>query len=534
MTAAAALTGLSGCDSFLKEYSQDLAKVNTWEDLDEVLIGSAYLHTGRYVSQNSYYSLERDKDFDILHYMSDELTMGNTSSNIRECYEAMFPFFTWQQDTGTDYQLRYSGGDAVYFDAPYARINVCNMVLAVIDDLPEPSEEDVMQKRRVKGEAFFLRALYYFTLANLYGEPYDPATSESKPGVPLKFSEVVEDVEYSRGTIKDTYMAILADLDQAEELLSHCAARKSVYRADINTVHLLQSRVALYMQNWDEAIAKAKAVIDANGQLMNLAVKTPGETCLDASCPELLFSMGDYIIAFNFRDSRYDGPGLMISDDMLALYDDNDLRKTRYIGETSRGRKNVFMKVNGQDESMGSYTQCGSVFTFRTAEAYLNIAEASAYNGDETTARTMLGKVRSSRITGDASVSATGNDLIDIIRDERAREFLLEGHRWYDLRRYTVCNKYPWSKEIVHGFIYESDFDFDHEDWYRLEKNDQAYTLPLPRDIITFQPTLGNNPRPSRMAFDVSQTWATSYGALSEEGGDDDWNDDDYPDEEDW
>lgn len=36
--------GLTSCDSFLQEYSQDLAKVNSWEDLDEVLLGAAYLH----------------------------------------------------------------------------------------------------------------------------------------------------------------------------------------------------------------------------------------------------------------------------------------------------------------------------------------------------------------------------------------------------------------------------------------------------------------------------------------------------------
>lgn len=33
---------LSSCDSFLKEYSQDLARVETIGDLDELLLGSAY------------------------------------------------------------------------------------------------------------------------------------------------------------------------------------------------------------------------------------------------------------------------------------------------------------------------------------------------------------------------------------------------------------------------------------------------------------------------------------------------------------
>ena len=34
---------LGGCSSFLEEYSQDLAKIEGVEDLDEILLGEAYL-----------------------------------------------------------------------------------------------------------------------------------------------------------------------------------------------------------------------------------------------------------------------------------------------------------------------------------------------------------------------------------------------------------------------------------------------------------------------------------------------------------
>ena len=33
-----------GCSRFLEEYSQDLAKVETFSDLDEVLLGKAICH----------------------------------------------------------------------------------------------------------------------------------------------------------------------------------------------------------------------------------------------------------------------------------------------------------------------------------------------------------------------------------------------------------------------------------------------------------------------------------------------------------
>ncbi len=522
-TAAILITGVTAtsCNDFLKEYSQDLAKVNSWEDLDEVLLGEGYLHTGRYYDTgNSYVAAERDDNFDLLHFMGDELRMGEDDYNLKEYYDGMFSFFTWQRETGLDTELRYVGGDEVYFNSPYKRINVCNMVISLIDEQPSNSETDDMNKRRVKGEAYFLRAIYYFTLANLYCEPYNPATAATAKGMPLKFTEIIEDKEFERATLAETYEKIMEDLAQAEICLEG-TTRKSIYHADINAVHLLQSRVYLYMQEWDKAIEKAQAVLDVNSKLMNVASINEGDNCLTETSPELIFSMGDYLIAYYFQDSRWYLPAIHISDDMLKLYSDDDYRKTRYIGETSYGRKDVFRKINGQREAVGSYTPVGSVFCFRTPEAYFTLAEASAYKGDETTARTLMERFRATRLSGDVTVTESGNALIDLIRDERAREFLLEGHRWFDLRRYTVCQPYPWSKEIIHGVTYQARYKYDHTDWYKLEKNDQAYTLPLPRAVKNFQVSLGSIDRPARPIFKTTNVHASSLDALEEDGEED-------------
>ena len=102
----------------------------------------------------------------------------------------MFAFYTWQQDTGMDEELNYAGGDERYWNMLYEKINTCNMVLALIDEQPEVNEDDTYGKQRVKGEAYFLRAAYYFLLANLYAEPYNPQTAASTPGVPIKLTDM--------------------------------------------------------------------------------------------------------------------------------------------------------------------------------------------------------------------------------------------------------------------------------------------------------------------------------------------------------
>ncbi|CEN46896.1 hypothetical protein CCAN2_1760002 [Capnocytophaga canimorsus] len=67
-------------------------------------------------------------------------------------------------------------------------------------------------------------------------------------------------------------------------------------------------------------------------------------------------------------------------------------------------------------------------------------------------------------------------DLIDAILEERARELIFEGHRWFDLRRAN-------QKEIVHKYK-------DKE--YTLQANDTRYTIPFPLQAIQENPLLND------------------------------------------
>lgn len=498
------LLGTASCETdFLKEASQDLAKVETWQDLDEVLLGSAYMQTDRVnPTEYSYSEIDYGDGLDILHFMTDEIKeSGDDYNDLLGYPKQMFPYYTWQQDTGMDEDFKFAGGDEKYWDMLYEKINVTNMVIALIDEQAEANQDDRDGKARVKGEAYFLRAAYYFLLVNLYGQPYTAETAATVPGVPIKLTEYVEDAIFERNSVAEVYNQINADLDVAEACLAN-KTRKSVYHANLTAAYLLHSRVHLYMQHWEKAAEYAQKVLNEQSSLLDLHIKSPGDDCLYASSPETIFSMGGYIIcaAFNSSSRRYE-PSLYISDEMVDLYANDDLRGRLYIGVTNNGYPNVFMKVNGQSDHWGRYYETSSCFLLRTPEAYLTLAEASAYAGDEATAQRTLETFLRTRMSGNTTVTQSGNELIDLIRNERAREFLLEGHRWFDLRRYTVCKPYPWSKTIEHGHIYFADYAPDHADWYRLEQNDQAYTLPIPRQIRSFQISLGNNERPARPSY---------------------------------
>lgn len=155
-------------------------------------------------------------------------------------------------------------------------------------------------------------------------------------------------------------------------------------------------------------------------------------------------------------------------------------------------------------EHYGSGCDVSDNFLFRTSEAYLNLAEAAALGGDEATARRTLGELQAKRFRTPLTITESGNALIDLIREERQRELCLEGHRWYDLRRYTVCEQYPWSKSYRHAF---TEFDMDQNPTrtrvYELEENDEAYTLALPQEVMDFQNTISSNERPERSPIQV-------------------------------
>ena len=495
---------LTSCDSFLEEYSQDLSKVESWEDLDELLLGDGYLQTSRFGGNADIHD-----NLPIIHFMSDELKQNEKDriSDLMSYHTYMFPYYTWQRELGYNDHMKWMGGDAKYWDFLYERINVVNQIISEIENQETLRDSDREGKERVKGEACFVRAAYYFLLVNLYGKPYSDANA-TQLAVPVKTTEFIEDIEYEKATVQQVYARILEDLDMAETLLQG-KTRKSVYRADYNSVLLFKARVYLYMQDWRNAADYAQKVLDRKSDLLNLNRVSEGTDCIYGTSPETIFVMGGYPIAVAFYDVRDTFWGLsrctwLISDEMMELFSRDDCRTDLFIGRTEYGNDYpAFLKVSGQRSAYTKNQTVSDCFTLRTPEAYLIKAEANAYLGNEREAQDALHTLLQYRMKKSEPVTASGNELIQLIRDENAREFLLEGHRWFDLRRYMVCKGHEYSKTIVHKHLILDGSYLDSYNVYQLEPNDNAYTLPVPREVSKFQVSLASNDRPDRKVIET-------------------------------
>ena len=160
-----------------------------------------------------------------------------------------------------------------------------------------------------------------------------------------------------------------------------------------------------------------------------------------------------------------------ISDDLIGIYDQSaDLRFNLYFrpvsGGSFRSKKNADTKYK---------------VSYRTSELYLTKAEAFARLGQTEAAKSPLLELAKNRYTAEGfaayqkSIDALNEEeLLSAILKERSREFAIEGHRWFDLRRTTQ----PEIKKTFDG------------QRYTLERNDERYSIPIPNDAIINNPDL--------------------------------------------
>ncbi len=512
----AATMMMSSCSGFLKEYSQDTDYVRSWEDLNELLIGDGYLPQ----FQSDYLSTVGDNQY-FIHFLGDELDENTTtySGDLMQYdgKERVFGYFTWQARSGQNDSYTGFNKENDNWEQIYKHINVANNIIFSAKDLSEATQSDKLGKEKVDGEARFLRAYYYFFLVNLYGKAYTPNTASTDLGVPIKTSETVEDKSFQRNTVQECYDLILSDLQTAETELTEYGSQKSIYRADSTAVNFLLSRVYLYMQNWKKASEYAQKVIDSHPDLLQLNSLQQNKGIVSTSSVENIFSMGSNALCDITLDQY---KSFTITDSIYNLYSDNDLRKTKFFWTYGKfhGYKKLDMVSTSltQTEDMPDYyfyayespwskrmSDMSDKFLFRSSEAYLTKAEAEAYMGHEEEARTLINTLRQYRYKPgtDYKVTASGEDLVKLIRDERERELCLEGQRWFDLRRYGVCEKYPESKSITHHYYYYVDRQSSVKTschTFTLEPNDWGYVLPIPHETLTTNTGMQDNVRGDR------------------------------------
>ncbi len=341
---------------------------------------------------------------------------------------AMNPYFRWNY---TADEASVQGG----WDAAYNVIQQANVTLRGIDRFRSTDPQAV---NRIEGQARAIRAYMHFELMRWWVNDYDRHSQE--PGIPYVDTFNVE-LMPGRGTVEQTYDAMEADLKQAREMLSDVdepiqsiSSASATNRAYIDSLvcNAMLARMYLYAGEADSAIKYADIVIAAR-PLAN-AAEFP-LIWQDGSTREVVWSIkfqaGDEALAREIYQPAGDQLSWRPVTALLNLYDPADVRTSAYW--LNRNGRMVLNKYFAKTTAGANPDGVADFKIFRTAEMYLIRAEARATKGLDAAALTDLNTLRTARNA--AIGTESGAALLTAIAIERRKELVVEGHRFFDLKR---------------------------------------------------------------------------------------------------
>lgn len=410
------------------------------------------------------------------------------SDNLYETIESLANSRTmveWNYNPGT-------GQVASMYQAPYLVISSANIVLRDVDKF----SQNVQQVNRIKGQAYAIRALAHFDLFRYFANSYD-RNSTTDLAVPYTKEFVVSTAaKPARLNNKEFYDALFADLTQAVTLLADVdkpvndAGALSRPYIDLTAAYAIQARAYLYASQWPEAIAAATAAINRR-PLVNLNQAAFTGMYNQTNSGEIIWNVQfeanqsgpTYLTYFPAQQRAYFRPALEVAtiSGTSGLLRSEDIRYNAFFSNV--GGELALTKYRGK----GSNTDGAANFiAFRTGEMYLIRAEARAKSGQGALALEDLNTLRAARIPSYVPVAGlSGDALLTAIADERRRELIGEGHRFFDLKRTT--------RVITRGSTC-GNTNLSPVGVCTLPSTAREWTLPIPEGVINANESQVQNP----------------------------------------
>jgi len=456
----ATLFCLSACQDFLDETPKGTLIPKTVNDFGMILDNYSYENNIAYGQC-------------LTMMMSDDFIIPD---------DKVYKFASWGINgyTWADFLVGASEDEDCYNNF-YHVIYLCNYILSNLTDASDGTE---FTRSYVEGAARFHRAFAYFSLVNLYAKHYDKNTASSDLGVPLVL-DADPNTSIGRATVQQVYDLIISDLDKAKGLLGK---EKTVYsfRPNQTAVHALLARIYLYQGEYKlcmEAANTARKQCDAPSDYNQYELEDVNPDFGIAGYPYNRWEEVDIICYKGEGYGANEEEDYNLSDDLIALFDkDTDLRWKLFIttypmfGDDPEGDKPrtvSFLFPNNRGLNVG--------------ELYLTEAEACVRENEIDDALFLLNEVARKRHVAGTYTDETERNpeaLLRLILDERRRECMQKGIRWFDLKRLNKDTRF--AKTIAHTLYGET---------YTLSPNDNHYVLSIPLSAIGHNPLIEQNPR---------------------------------------
>lgn len=371
-------------------------------------------------------------------------------------------------------------------------------------------------KKRMTGEAKFLRALFYFNLVNYFG------------GVPLilETPDAEKHSDLPRAERSAVVTQIFKDLDEAAAVLPPTYPAKDVGRITVGAALALKARLQLYEEDWSGAAETAQDVMDLEvyslfpnyRDLFKIQNEHNAEVILNVEflAPRFNNNFDQPIYILNtpaplkdLADAYLMNDGLPMTEssafDAAHPYDNRDPRLHQtiaVIGYQYNGKIVKLADVVNTGFGMKKWTSFAddvntaiippstelNPILIRYAEVLLTFAEArNEASGPDASVYEALNALRSRESVNmpDVTPGLTKEEMREVIRLERRIELAFEGLYYSDIRRWRTA-------EIVNnGPIYNYE---GNPITNRTFDKDRDYLWPIPFVQIQENPALEQNP----------------------------------------
>ena len=401
------------------------------------------------------------------------------------------PTYTVQKSAG-----RTNESPQQLWISSYSGIEKANWIITKVPD----ATMDETRKKQIIGEAYFLRAFYFWTLAKNFGDVViktEPSVTEAKAYFP-------------KSPKADVYKQIYSDLDQATQagLLSYPANEKG--RPSREAVDALYAKAALYNEDWAKALEKAQTVITSGKYaLMPNVMDVFSYLKEDEARKENIWAFeADPITPGNshqlvglagpvgsagveYAKTSYGSMFAYMS--FFNSFDPKDKRRqlmdTTFLDKSGKWvpQKSITpittdaVLIKKYQDPVSSTGLIPNIPILRLADIYLIAAEAEArLNGPSAKAYEYINAIRTRAGLAELTKGLAKDAFIDAVIQERSWELFAEGDRWYDLTRtdkfLTVIPK------AVNSVYPKRPVQAKHK------------YFPIPQDEINANPQLEQNP----------------------------------------
>ena len=357
--------------------------------------------TARELLASAYNSLPR---FQMeLSILSDDFYPTSLSQK----YAEILNLYNWQEKAIVDFSYNV-------WSEYYMTVAIVNALLPRLELLEPKTEQDAVEMAFIRSEAYALKALCYFDLVRLYG--------------PIVLKDRLEFETRPRSSVEDCLNEIDRLLDEAEKVQDNDS---EVFYMSSDAVKALRVEFELHRGNYGTAVSIAEKLLEGAERRWT---KASFENLWSGNeSDERIFA--PYIFDSFYTDLCYDkeyGDYFILSGNVS--YDDSDVRKL--------WSEYPYQMSSGQVRALGKYNR---MYYENTTVRYINtlrysgvcFAAAEAYARDEKPALAIAMVNRLLGAYGAALLddSLEGDALIEAILEEKHKEFVGEGVRYFDLKR---------------------------------------------------------------------------------------------------